>query len=704
MADGSDPKGTLSPLLFVALLAGFLYLLLSASAPPATAAGITPAGLDDYVRWFGSQHSHTGLDADDGAAGSTAAQAFAYAGNLPHLQYFIITPHIHQSRTGSATLYSEATYQTIRADADAATTASFIAIAGQEVSTISTGGHWNLYNANSLIGQDHADGDWNDADDYYDHLAGLAAGGEDVVAQFNHPSSGDFGAYYNAAGAPYVGTFAVSNGPTSCTAVDFSCDGSNSSYQSLWATWLNMGWKLAPAADQDNHEATWGTSSSEYTVIVRARGTTLSRANVLAGLRQHMAYATEDGNMQIGFTANGWSMGQTIGGSTSVSFTIWWNNPSTTLYNNNPSGAAAAEAANDLVKNIWIYKNGFGTAVASDAPNTASGTWTASVTAAAGDWFVVKFQDSSSLSPSRTSGDLTWSAPVWYDPANADPPLQVDDGTPTTTATPTDTPSPSATPTATGTTDPTATPTPTGTADPSATPTPTRTPVHLRISQVYGGGGNSGATYRNDFIEIFNPNSYPVSIDGWSVQYASATGTSWSQNMTVLDGLTVPARGYVLVQEYSNGAVGTALPPAEATGNINMSATTGKVALVNSTVALTGNPADPFPASVVDFVGYGSTANRYEGSSAAPAPSNTTSGQRALAGCTDTDNNGPDFSAAAPVPRNSSSPANTCYSPTAVGLRSARVRGEDPPTAWAVAAPVLIGLSTVAWRRRDRPG
>ncbi len=24
------------------------------------------------------------------------------------------------------------------------------------------------------------------------------------------------------------------------------------------------------------------------------------------------------------------------------------------------------------------------------------------------------------------------------------------------------------------------------------------------ISQVYGGGGNSGATYKNDFIELFN--------------------------------------------------------------------------------------------------------------------------------------------------------------------------------------------------------
>ncbi len=77
----------------------------------------SPDNLADYERWFGSEHSHTGMDGDDGAAGSTAAQAFAYAQNLPHLDYFIITPHVHQNRSGTATLWSEATYDLIRASA-----------------------------------------------------------------------------------------------------------------------------------------------------------------------------------------------------------------------------------------------------------------------------------------------------------------------------------------------------------------------------------------------------------------------------------------------------------------------------------------------------------------------------------------------------------------------------------------------------------
>ncbi len=67
---------------------------------------------------------------------------------------------------------------------------------------------------------------------------------------------------------------------------------------------------------------------------------------------------------------------------------------------------------------------------------------------------------------------------------------------------------------------------------------------YIVISQVYGGGGNSGATYRNDFIELHNTTDVPLSVDGWSVQYASSAGTSWTP--TSLTG-TIPAGGYYLV-------------------------------------------------------------------------------------------------------------------------------------------------------------
>jgi hypothetical protein len=165
----------------------------------------------------------------------------------------------------------------------------------------------------------------------------------------------------------------VSSGPSTSTAVDFSADGSNSSYLTRWANFLNKGWKLSPVADQDNHENTWGASSSEYTVIVRPSGMALTAGNVIHGLSDHMTYASEDPNMQIGYVANGWSMGQMVGGSSQVTFTIWWNNPSETIYNNNV-GVSATEPANDAIRSVQIFKNGFTRAIISTAPNTVSGT------------------------------------------------------------------------------------------------------------------------------------------------------------------------------------------------------------------------------------------------------------------------------------------------------------------------------------------
>lgn len=150
-----------------------------------------------------------------------------------------------------------------------------------------------------------------------------------------------------------------------------------------------------------------------------------------------------------------------------------------------------------------------------------------------------------------------------------------------------------------------------------------QTATHVVISEVYGGGGNSGAMWKNDFVELYNPTSTPVSLNGWSVQYASATGSTWS--VTTLTG-SIPAFGFYLVQE-AIGAGGTMdLPTPDATGTIAMSATAGKLALVNSTTALSGtNPSDP---SAIDLLGYGTTASAFEGSGRAPAPSNTTSVER----------------------------------------------------------------------------
>lgn len=149
--------------------------------------------------------------------------------------------------------------------------------------------------------------------------------------------------------------------------------------------------------------------------------------------------------------------------------------------------------------------------------------------------------------------------------------------------------------------------------------------TNVVISEVYGGGGNSGSYWKQDYIELYNPTNSPISLAGWSVQYASAAGTSWT-NKTDLSG-TIPARGFFLIQQAAQGGGTVDLPTPDVTGTIAMGATAGKVALVNTTTALSGaNPSsDP---SVIDFVGYGSTATGFEGTGPTVAPSNTQSVER----------------------------------------------------------------------------
>lgn len=62
---------------------------------------------------------------------------------------------------------------------------------------------------------------------------------------------------------------------------------------------------------------------------------------------------------------------------------------------------------------------------------------------------------------------------------------------------------------------------------------------HLLINEVYGGGGNSGATLTHDFVELVNPTSETISLDGYVVEYYGATGNRG--NRCTLSGSVAPA-------------------------------------------------------------------------------------------------------------------------------------------------------------------
>ncbi|WP_257995426.1 ExeM/NucH family extracellular endonuclease [Corynebacterium aurimucosum] len=152
------------------------------------------------------------------------------------------------------------------------------------------------------------------------------------------------------------------------------------------------------------------------------------------------------------------------------------------------------------------------------------------------------------------------------------------------------------------------------------------------ISEVYGGGGNKGAAFTHDFIELYNPTDSAIDLSGWSVEYFSSSGNSGGKHD--LSG-SIPAGGYFLIQE-GGGGEGNPLPTPDGEGTLSMSGSKGSVKLYDASGA------------EVDLVGYGE-ASLSEGSPA-QALNNSTSAQRDAKG-TDTDDNAADFSAAAPTPK-----------------------------------------------------
>lgn len=180
-------------------------------------------------------------------------------------------------------------------------------------------------------------------------------------------------------------------------------------------------------------------------------------------------------------------------------------------------------------------------------------------------------------------------------------------------------------------------------------------PSGVVISQVYGGGGNSGAVYKQDFIELFNAGPASVAIGGWSVQYASATGTSWALT-AIPAGVTLQPGQYYLLRQAGGTGGTTDVPGDLLNGTLAMSGTTGKVALVRNTTALNGAS----PTAFEDLIAWGPTATGAEGGAPAALLTNTTAHARAASGCTDTDRNAADFAAGAPLPRNTRSPLNAC--------------------------------------------
>ncbi len=171
------------------------------------------------------------------------------------------------------------------------------------------------------------------------------------------------------------------------------------------------------------------------------------------------------------------------------------------------------------------------------------------------------------------------------------------------------------------------------------------------ISQIYAGGGNSGATYTNDFVQLYNRGTTTVDTSGWSLQYAPATGTGDWTGRQPLGGTIGPGQYYLIAMAPGGGAAAP-LPPANVTSQINMGQSAGKIALADNSDLLTGAGGCSTSTHIKDLVGYGATADCWEGTgpAAVAAPLTTTALFRQSGGSIDTNDNKADFFVGPPAP------------------------------------------------------
>ena len=275
---------------------------------------------DERQLYFGLLHSHTSYS--DGAG--TPTEAYRYARDKGKLDFFAITEHNHDRAAGDDGIsLTKELYIDLKNAADNITeTGRFVAIYGQEYSTISAGNHVNIFNASEICRLQK--GDFKTL-----YESWLPQHVEVPFIQFNHPNFrkderestkasqrlndyglDDYGEDYAklvAASASHVALIEMIIGPAFSHATDMPHH--NGRHEKDYLFYLNKGFRLGVSVGQDNHNKTWGTATHARLGVW---ATELSRKGIFDALQNRHCFASEDDNLRLQFKANGAIMGSEI--------------------------------------------------------------------------------------------------------------------------------------------------------------------------------------------------------------------------------------------------------------------------------------------------------------------------------------------------------------------------------------------------------
>jgi hypothetical protein len=282
-----------------------------------------------YKAFFGIQHTHVAENGDDGQG--TLAEAYTYARDKGKLDFLGISSHSH--------MINDAGYAKMKQAAkDFTQSGKFVALLAQEWSSISKGGHINIFEADERCPVPN--GDWAT---FYTQW--LPAHPEVAWAQFNHPHPSNQLEFGGASFSPVSpGPAAVSalhkfagmallNGPGKYEGEDMKgqpddwdrgVNGLN--YEEEYKEFLNRGWRIGAVGDQDNHVKNWGLASPTRTGIWAP---SLTKQNVLEAFQARRTYATFDPNLQFWFSLDGQPMGSEIRAGKEITVEIQAADPDT---------------------------------------------------------------------------------------------------------------------------------------------------------------------------------------------------------------------------------------------------------------------------------------------------------------------------------------------------------------------------------------
>ena len=359
-------------------------------------------GESRYQLYFGQLHSHTQYS--DGAG--SLESALSYVKNLPdsaNVQFVAFTDHSNYfDKSGAAnpegalydmslaTPYSQETWNSYRSAVAAfneANAGSLVALAGFEMTWSGGPGHINTFNTPGIVSRNNTT--LNNKTDYAGMRAYYALlsqqGGADSLSQFNHPGNtfgtfGDF-AFWDPVIDSRMYMVEAGNGEG-----QIGAGGYYPSYE-YYTMALDKGWHLAPTNNQDNHKGRWGNANDARDVILTDD---FSKEGIYDALRAMRMYATEDKNLEIGYTVNGMLLGSSLTEvPEKLDIHVTVNDPD----------------ASDSISKVEVIVNSGKTAY----------TWDDPAVLATGDLSVTLDPDYSYyyIRVTQGDGDLAVTAPVW---------------------------------------------------------------------------------------------------------------------------------------------------------------------------------------------------------------------------------------------------------------------------------------------------